>query len=115
MSEIWVSFPDLQDCIGKEKAEELCKRFGGLAPYLPARPRKTHALAAVIGIPALRQLAANFGGYHVALPNLRRPVSAKAKVWELLEQGWKHAAIAEECGVTERWVRTLAARKRSTE
>lgn len=115
MSEMWASLPALQDCIGREIAEELCRKFGGRAPYVPTKPRKTHALAAVIGVPALMQLAARFGGNHVALPNLRRPDAAKAKVLELLEAGWKHSAIAEECGITERWVRTLAARKRSTE
>ena len=115
MSEIWASFPDLEDCIGKEKAEELCKKFGGYGAYLPPRPRKTHTFAPIIGLPALIKLAGRFGGYHVALPNLRRPAPAKFKIWELLEKGLKHRVIAEECGVSERYVRNVAAKKRSTE
>lgn len=115
MSAIWASLPDLQDCIGREKAEELCKKYGGRSPYVPIKPRKSHALASVIGVPALIKLSARFGGFHVDLPNLRRPAAAKVRIWDLLDAGWKHAAIAEECEVTERWVRTLAARKRSTE
>lgn len=113
MSELWASLPDLTACIGKEKAEELCRKYGGRSLYVPAKPKRASALARIVDPQSMEKLVARFGGYHLSLPNLRRPEAAKAKAMELLAKGLSHAEISAECGISERWVRTLAARMRA--
>jgi hypothetical protein len=112
MSERWMPLPELEDVIGKVEAEALCRAFGGLSKYLPRKPGADHAFAPIIGMSALAALAAYAGGWHLALPNLRRPEAEKNRILDLLDKGRPHQAIAEECRVSERWVRHLAARKR---
>ncbi len=115
MSERWVSLPELESVIGSDAARDLCRVFGGLSVYVPTKCRADHEFARVIGMTALLALSAHAGGYHVTLPNLRRPKSQKNKILALLQKGMTHRRIAEECCVSERWVRRLASEKREVE
>ena len=115
MSERWISFPELEGVIGKIEAEALCRAFGGLSKYLPRKPGAEHPFAPIIGMRALETLAAFTGGWHLALPNLRRPEAEKTRILGMLDDGRTHQEIAEECKVSERWVRHLAARKREVQ
>lgn len=115
MSERWISFPELEEVIGKAEAEALCRAFGGLSKYLPRTPKATHPFAPIIGMRALADLAAYTGGWHLALPNLRRPEAEKNRILGMLDDGRPHEEIAEECKVSERWVRQLAMRRREVQ
>jgi hypothetical protein len=115
MSERWISLPELEDVIGKAEADALCRAFGGLSKYLPRKPGADHPFARIIGMRALDALASFAGGWHLALPNLRRPEAEKNRILDMLEDGRTHREIAEECKVSERWVRHLAARRRETQ
>lgn len=115
MSERWVSLPELGSVIGDRAARDLCREFGGLSVYVPARGKADHEFARVIGEQAMQALCAYAGGYHVALPNLRRPESQKDRILGMLETGATHREIAEECKVSERWVRRLASERREVE
>lgn len=113
MSERWLSYPELQAVVGKDKAEALCQALGGLLTYLPHTPKPSHPFAPILGMPALHTLAAYAGGWHISLPNLRRPEAMKGQILELLAQGLPHREIAERLGVSQRWIRQLAAEQRA--
>lgn len=108
MSARWVSVDELMEIMGRETALVLCRTYGGIEVYIPAKPGPDHRLAPVVGMEALRALADYAGGWHVELPNLRRPKSAKEKILTMLDQGKTHEEIALECKVSTRWVRRLA-------
>lgn len=115
MSARWISLPELEEVIGRDMARVLCRHLGGLSIYIPRNPGPAHRCSPIIGLPALQALAAYAGGYHLELPNLRRPEAEKKRIWELLDQGLTHERIAETCRVSERWVRHLAAQRRETQ
>ena len=112
MSERWVSLPELASVIGKDAAETLCRAWGGMPKYLPHNPGPNHHWAPIIGMTALTRLAAYAGGWHVSLPNLRRPEDQKPRIMAMLEAGCPVPKIAAECLVSERWVRTIKAEQR---
>lgn len=115
MSERWVSFPELESVIGRADAEALCRAYGGVAKYLSRQPDAAHPFAPIIGMTKLQILADYAGGWHLALPNLRRPEAQKNRILDLLDRGEPHEQIALDCGVSERWVRTLVARRREVQ
>lgn len=112
MSERWMSLPELAGVIGEDAAEKLCRTFGGMPKYVPHDPKPSHPYARIIGMPALARLSAYAGGWHLSLPNLRRPEDEKPRIIALLEEGWPVPRIAEECVVSERWVRVVKAEQR---
>lgn len=112
MSARWISEAELNAVIGRTETNALCQVFGGREKYLPLRPGPDHEFAPIIGMAALTALAAYAGGWHLELPNLRRPEPEKERIWDLLAHGWTHDAIADACRVSTRWVRTVAAMPR---
>ncbi len=115
MSLRWISLDELSQVVGAVEATALCRAYGGRNPYLPRRPRPGHPLERIIGRAALETLAAYAGGYHLDLPNLRRPNPAKEQIWDALDAGRSHEDIADEFKVGTRYVRLVAAQRRSVQ
>jgi len=115
MSLRWISLNELSQVIGKDLAKVLCEAYGGRNPYLPARPKPGHELEMIIGRRALEALAAYAGGYHLDIPNMRRQMPAKEQIWDSLDAGKSHDAIAEELGVSTRYVRAVQKQRRSAQ
>jgi DNA-binding NarL/FixJ family response regulator len=109
MAETWVSLPELAEIVGTDAAGFLCAARGGVSFYVPKEPDPRHVLARIVGERALIALSAEFGGQYITVPNGRKPDPRKPEVLRALERGEGHAAIALKCGVTERYVRALAA------
>lgn len=112
MSERWLSQGELALLIGKDAADMLCRRHGGLSLYIPASPDagtdKAEELRRTIGRAALAVLCDAFGGTTIAVPNKRRAEPLKQDIMNLLDRGESCAEIARRTGVTERYVRALA-------
>lgn len=112
MAETWVSRPELEDLIGRNAAEVLCRCHGGVPVYVPVKVDADSALGRIIGIGPLRVLSSLYGGESITVPNGRRTEPFKGRILALLEEGHSCAAIALELGVTDRHVRELASRAR---
>jgi hypothetical protein len=109
MAENWVSMPELTDLIGKDRAAALCAWHGGTPLYVPMQAHAAHALARVVGPIAMRLLCAKFSGEYITVPNGRKPEAYKTDVMRRLDAGMSQAAVALELGLTERYVRMVAA------
>lgn len=114
MSARWIAIDELANVIGTTEARALCRAYGGLARYVPAKPNFDHPYVKVIGARAFEELCAYAGGWHLELPNLRRK-PAKGRILSMLEQGKSHETIADVCKVSVRYVRYLAAESRPSE
>ena len=114
MAENWISRPELEEIIGREAANALCRAGGGVPLHVPYSPDPTSWLGRLLGPGPLAALCAEYGGMRSTVPNGRRPETHKRAVIRLLEAGHSHSSIALELGVTERYVRMLAAQVRGT-
>lgn len=108
MGNIWASMVELEACIGVEKANVLCQKYGGVPVYIPTMVTKHHFLAKDIGEKALQKLSIDYGGFHLEMPNLRKYKPKKERILQLIEAGVPQNEIARVCGVSVRWVRRLA-------
>lgn len=108
----WVSRPDLDDLIGPEAAEELCRSYGGVPFYVPKRVKPGEGLAARIGFGRAYALAEAFGGEYVTIPLGNRTEPLKTRIMKLLDERKSAPDIARELGTTERYVRTIMTRYR---
>ena len=106
MSE-WVSRPDLEELIGREAAEQLCKALGGVPFYVPITPKPGIELAKIVGFGRACALCAAFGGAYVTVPLGNRPEPYKVRIMRLIDEGKTPPQIARELGTTERYVRTI--------
>lgn len=109
MGEIWLSYPELIDLIGEDVARRLCAVHGGVPIYVPRRAAPGGKLERIVGLRALAELAAKYGGAYIAVPNGRKAERYKARVIALIDKGRPLRDIALELGLTERYVRRLAA------
>lgn len=112
MAETWVSKVELVELIGRSAAETLCKTYGGVPIYVPVRADPKSALGRIVGTAALAVLSKEFGSLQITVPNGRREEAAKKEILRQLEAGRSACAIALELGVTERYVRRVAANRR---
>lgn len=112
MAENWISRPELEELIGREAADTLCRTSGGVPLHVPYSPDAGSRLGRLLGPGPLTALCAEYGGMRITVPNGRRPEPHKGAVIRLLEAGRPHGSIALELGVTERYVRMVAARMR---
>lgn len=108
MAETWVSRPELEDVIGHDAADMLCRSYGGVPVYVPRRADPACQLGRILGVFALSALVAEYGGLRITVPNGRRGEPYKAAIARKLEKGQPHEQIALELGVTERYVRLVA-------
>jgi len=104
---MWISIDELIAMIGEDRAQALSAAMGGKRIYVPAKPGKTHRLAAVIGFDGMALLCVECGGMSLAIPKSIRKL-VKGKIIELLHQGKSREEIARECGVSSRYVWYLA-------
>ncbi|MDR2504185.1 MAG: RNA helicase [Deltaproteobacteria bacterium] len=109
MAETWVSYPELEDIIGKDKAGQLCRLRGGTPLYIPVKPNADHYLARTLGLLPMRALCLKFPAQKITVPNGRKAAPHKDGIIDRLLAGRPHASIALELGVTERYVRMIAA------
>lgn len=108
MAETWVSRPELEDVIGHDAADMLCRSYGGVPVYVPRKADPACQLGRILGVFALSALVAEYGGLRITVPNGRRGEPYKAAIARKLETGQPHEQIALELGVTERYVRLVA-------
>lgn len=108
MAETWVSRPELEEVIGRDAAEALCRAYGGVPVYVPRRADPASQLGRVLGPLALSALAVEYGGLKITVPNGRRPEPCKAAIARKIEAGHSYEKIALELKVTERYVRLVA-------
>lgn len=109
MAETWVSLPELADLIGEDMGKTLCRLRGGTPMYIPVAASAGHELAKIIGTRAMECLCARFAGRYITVPNGKRPEPHKGEILNRLEKRQSHASIALNLGVTERYVRMVAA------
>lgn len=107
MSEVWVSYPELEDVLGDTGANLLCAAVGGASVPIPRAPVQGTYLAALLGMERMGRLCAEFGGLRIVVPNRRRE-PYKARIIRMLDAGKSPGSIALELGVTERYVRIVA-------
>ncbi len=104
----WVTFEQLADIMGADRAEALCRARGGVRVYVPVTASPRSCLAPLVGLPALAALSAALGGQVIVPPNRRRAPARKAEIVRLLEQGVPRRAVALRLDVTERYVEFVA-------
>ena len=77
--------------------------------YIPTTVSETHAIAMLIGAPAMRRLVDEFGGEHLSVPSLHGAFldSRNATIRDRLMEGASVKKIAEETGLTERRVQQI--------
>lgn len=109
MAETWISKEELVDLLGEDKANLLCRLKGGVPFYVPAKADPRHALAGAIGEYGMKRLCAEFPGEYITVPNGKKTEVKKPEVKKLLGQGNSQKTVAELAGVTERYVRMVAA------
>jgi hypothetical protein len=109
MGGIWISMPELEEAIGTEAARMLCRHRGGVPFYVPHGAYPENALARMLGVGNMARLCAAFRQQYIIVPNGRKAEPHKSKIMDLLGRGRSPADIALETGVTERYVRMLAA------
>jgi len=104
---MWVSLPELRAILGHDMADTLCIVRGGVKIYVPHNASVTHELARIVGLRGMMALCAEYKGEYITVPNGKREPH-KERVYQLLRQGKSRRAIAQECGVTERYVYYVA-------
>ena len=114
MAETWISRPELEEVIGRDGADALCRTYGGVPVYVPRKADPACCLGRILGPLALSALSAEYGGLRITVPNGRRGEPYKAAIARKLENGRPHEEIALELGVTERYVRLIARSRRSS-
>ena len=114
MSSKWLSFPELRRIAGDAEAVALCRSAGGVSVYVPKKPEMRPAWAKALSAEAWASLAAEYGGDVIAFPNLRRSESFKADIVRMLADGKTCREIAKALPVTERYVRSLMRRVKSS-
>jgi DNA-binding NarL/FixJ family response regulator len=100
---MWVSYPELVSILGDDMALVLTRGKGGIKFYVPRQASPDHWLAKLVGVDGMEALCAAYPGEDIVVPNGRRE-HCKAKVLQLLDEGLTKAEIAEQCGVTDRYV-----------
>mgnify|MGYP003279676434 CR=1 FL=1 len=112
MAENWIPYPELAELIGRDAADTLCRTYGGIPLYIPRYAGSDYPLSRLIGFSALRALVLGYGGLRITVPNGRKTAPVKDEVLSMIERGLPHEEIAMKAGVTERYVRMLASRKK---
>lgn len=108
MAETWVSRPELEEVLGKDGADLLCRVSGGVPVYVPIKADAATHLGRILGPLKLRALANIYGGMRITVPNGRKAEPFKNSIINKIESGLACDKIALEIGVTERYVRMVA-------
>lgn len=102
----WVSKATLDDLVGSDTAETLCREYGGIPFYIPRKVTPGKGLAKTIGFGCACAMCEAFGGEYITLP-ISRPESLKKQILTLLNKGKIASDIARELHTTERYVRRV--------
>lgn len=102
---------EIAEVIGAAKAVALADKWGGIETYIPKTPGPDHCFVPVIGLDAVRQLAAVWPGQTINPPRGVFRHLKKRLILELLGQA-SHRQIALRARVTTRYVERLAADSR---
>ena len=108
-------FNRLCDLLGQHDAFRLMNICGGTRVYIPAPEFCTakHHLALAIGVDKLRLLAKEFSGDRIEIP-IGQAALKKMRNDEIIRQlneGASQQELALRYGLTERQIRTIAARR----
>ena len=95
---------DIAEILSPELALVMAEHIGGVPYYVPKEPETGHKLAKIIGLPALRMLAAVYGGECVTVPKYAAGKSKKVKIRQLLKEGSSVRETALQADATVRWV-----------
>jgi hypothetical protein len=102
--------------VGRDRAVELARRFGGEKLEFPHRPRADHRVARTIGLAAARILGDVYMGDRVAIPHATS-VLQWHEARRLRARGMTVVAIARRLYLStravERWTADVAARRRT--
>lgn len=108
MAETWVSRAELEEVLGKDGADMLCRTSGGVPLYVPRSADASTFLGRLLGPLRLAALTTIYGGMRITVPNGRRAEPFKGRIIDLLQCGTSAEKIAMAVGVTERYVRMVA-------
>ena len=108
----WISTCELSELLGQDATRVLTRNKGGLSVYIPHYVTPDHILAKLIGWPGAHTLSSEYGGEYIIVPNGRNEPQ-KGKIIRMLQQGKSRRQIAEQCGVTERYVYMVAEQENS--
>ena len=105
----WVSLFELEPLLGKDMTKVLTKHIGGVSTYIPYAAQPDHQIAKLVGIAGMKALCSKYGKSWITVPNGKHDEPFKERILKLLEEAtMSRAAIAQEVGVTERYVYRLA-------
>ncbi len=93
---------ELIGVIGEHATVALLRRFAGTRLFVPTTIRPDHLIVEAIGWEAAQKLSAHYSPDYMHVP-LGRELRAK----HLREDGYSHASIAVELGLTEGGVQRL--------
>lgn len=107
MSNATVPYGEFASILGEVQALALSQKRGGRQLYVPRLDRLTaHSpVVAILGMEAAQKLAASrLGGGDVVVPI---GPGKRGRVWQLRDQGWTQARIAEEMRCHVRTVQNI--------
>ena len=102
---------EIAEVIGAAKAVALADVWGGVPTHIPHKPGPDHCFVPVIGLEAVCQLAAVWGGDKIKPPRGVFRHLKKRLILDLLGKA-SHRQIALRARVTTRYVEQLAADSR---
>ena len=100
---------DIARTASPEAARALAEAFGGVPIYIPKQPDGRCKLVPYIGLTALEQLAAVYGGEWIVVPRGERTGDKKKYVLDLLDDGFSFRETAIRAKVSLRYVAKLSA------
>jgi|GEM_PF-1139563 len=106
------SAQELVEVIGLPAVLRLVEAAGGTMIYIPQKPDDTSRLALAMGLTAYHIFIRHYGGAHFAVPTF---AAARQKSHLIARAAGTSNEVAAKYGVTERWVRMIRQRLRSTE
>lgn len=99
--------------IGHDATLELQRRFGSRRVYIRAAPDETDPIAQVIGLEAARALAQECGGTAIKAGQHLIWRERNARIVLFYRCGADTEGIAEQFGLTARWVRKILEAERN--
>lgn len=103
-------FNEIADIIGKDAAQELTDRFGGIQLHIPTNPGRDSVISLAIGRNKAEKLGSIYGGCSIQLPSKQSSAAKLRKngIERCIRQGMPHREIAINHGVTVQWVYRVA-------
>jgi len=103
---------DIAHAASPEAARALAEEFGGVPIYVPKSPDKSCKLVPYIGLDALEQLSAVYGGDWITVPRGVRTGNKRKDVLDLLNDGLSFRETAIRAKVSLRYVAKVSAKEK---